>query len=157
MRLMLDTNVTIDFMLSREPFFQDAKKLMLLGYLQEAELWISGAQVNDLFYMLTRGGKPAYNDEAKQHIKKLRQCVHIYRVGEQEVDATLNSTWQDLEDACLYYSALSLKADFIITRNQQDFSLSSIKAFDAAEFLTYLEEQENLTYQEIDLSHEARL
>ena len=154
MRLMLDTNITIDFMLSRKPHDVDVRKLMLLGYLQEVELWVSGAQINDLFYVLTGGGKPALNDDAKQRLKKLRQCVHIYRVGEQEVDATLSCTWSDLEDACLYYSALNLKVDYIITRNQQDFILSSIRTFDATEFFAYLEEYEGVTYQEINLTDE---
>jgi len=149
MRLMIDTNITIDFMLAREPYYADARKLMLLGFLKEAELWVSGAQMNDLFYIMTEGGKPTLNDVAKQSLKKLRQCIRIYRVGEQEIDAALDSTWSDLEDACLYHSALNLKVDFIITRNQQDFALSSIKVFDATEFFAHLKEHESLTYQEI--------
>ena len=151
---MLDTNIAIDFMLSRKPHNADARKLMLLGYLHEVELWMSAAQINDLFYLLTEGGKPALNDDAKQRLKKLRQCVRIYRVGEPEIDATLDSTWLDLEDACLYYSAQSLKADYLITRNQKDFALSSIKTLSAAEFFEYLEEVEGITYQEINLAGE---
>jgi len=148
---MLDTNILLDFMLSREPHNTDAQKLMLLGYVKEAELWVSGAQINDLFYVLTDGGKPALNDSAKQSLKKLRQCVHIYKVGEPEVDATLNSNWTDLEDACLYHSALNLKADFIVTRNQKDFSLSSIKVLNAEELFAHLKENKKLTYQVLSL------
>ncbi len=151
MRLMLDTNVTLDFMLAREPHFANTRKLMLLGYLREMELWISGAQINDLLYVLTKGGKQGNIEEAIQSLKKLRQCVHVAGVGERELDAVLNSTWTDLEDAYLYQAALSLKADFIITRNQQDFALSSIRVFDAQQLFEHLATHENLTYQEIDL------
>jgi len=151
MRLMLDTNVTLDFMLARKPHYPDVRKLMLLGYLQEAELWVSGAQFNDLFYLLTKGGKASQNESAKQHLRKLRKCIRVYRVGESEIDATLNSTWDDLEDACLYFSALNLKADFIITRNQKDFALSSIKTLNATEFFDYLRDTKSLTYEEISI------
>jgi len=154
MRLMLDTNILLDFMLSRVPYCADAQKLMLLGYVKEAELWVSGAQINDLFYVLTDGGKPALNDKAKESLKRLRQCVRIYKVGEPEVDATLNSNWSDLEDACLYYSALNLKTDFIITRNQQDFTLSSIKTLNAEELFTHLRENDRLSYQVVDFIDE---
>ncbi|MCL1846779.1 MAG: PIN domain-containing protein [Coriobacteriia bacterium] len=151
MRLLLDTNIALDFMLAREPYYPDARKLMLLGYLKEAEIWISGAQINDLFYVLTKGGKPAYNEVARQSLKKLRHCVHVYRVGEPEIDAALDSSWADLEDACLYQAGLSLKADFIITRNQQDFALSSIRTLDATGFFSYLEQHEGLVFEELDL------
>ncbi|MCL2827009.1 MAG: PIN domain-containing protein, partial [Eggerthellaceae bacterium] len=95
-------------------------------------------------------GKPARNDIAKQGLKKLRRCVSVCRTGEQEFDAALDSAWLDLEDACLYQSALNMKADFIITRNQKDFSLSSIRVADATEFFSYLEEHEGVIYQGID-------
>jgi len=153
MRLMIDTNVALDFMLAREPYFADARKLLLLGYMKEIELWIRGAQVNDLFYVLTKGGKPAYNAAAKVSLRKLRECIHVYRVGEQEIDAALISNWTDLEDACLYQAALNMKAGFIITRNQQDFSLSSIKALDATEFFKYLEEHKSMMYAAFELDN----
>jgi len=153
MRMMIDTNVALDFMLAREPYYADARKLMLLGYLKELELWVSGAQINDLFYLLTKGGKKVYNEAARLSLQKLRACMGVYRVGEQEIDAALNSTWTDLEDACLYQAALNVKADFIITRNQQDFSLSSIKALDATEFFKYLEEHKGLTYAAVELDN----
>ncbi|MCL1891511.1 MAG: PIN domain-containing protein [Coriobacteriia bacterium] len=150
MRLVLDTNVALDFMLARQEHFANARKLMLLGYVKELELWVSGAQMNDLLYLLTKGGKPRYNEDAKQALKKLRKCVRVFKSGEQEIDAALESTWTDLEDACLYQAALSLKADFIITRNQQDFSLSSIRALNADEFFEYLAEHKNLSYEAFD-------
>jgi len=150
MRLVLDTNVAIDFMLAREPYCAEANKLMLLGYLKEVELWLNGAQLNDLLYVLTKGGNPANNEAAKLGLKKLRECVHVYSAGEREFDATINSNWPDLEDAYLFQVALNLKADFIISRNQQDFALSSIRTLAAKEFFEYLEEQKGLIYELID-------
>ena len=149
MRLMLDTNVVLDFMLSREPYYHDVKKLMLLGYVKEAELWVSAAQINDLFYMLTKGGKPVLNNAAKESLRKLRECVHICRVGEKEVDAVLNSTWEDLEDACLHQVAIGLGVDYILSRDVDGFAHSAIKALNPTQFFAYLETEHCLTYHEI--------
>lgn len=147
----MDTDIALDFMLAREPQFADTRKLMLLGYLKEAELWISGAQVNALLYVLTRGGKPAHNKSAQESLKKLLRCVHVYQAGEQEIAAVLDSTWPDLEDAWLHQAALNLKADYLITRNQKDFALSTIKVFDAVGLFAYLKEHQKIEFEEINL------
>ena len=59
MRLMLDSSIVIDYLKMRDPFYAAARKLILLGFLSEHELWFSSAQANDVFYTLTGGGKPA--------------------------------------------------------------------------------------------------
>ena len=57
MRLMLDSSIVIDYLKTRDPFYAGARKLILLGFLAEHELWFSSAQANDDVYTLTRGGK----------------------------------------------------------------------------------------------------
>ncbi len=151
MRLMLDTSIALDFMLAREPHFSVTRKLMLLGYLREVELWISAAQINDLLYVLTRGGKQAYKKEALEGMKKLLKCVRVAQVGQKEAESILNSTWADLEDAYLHQSALSLKADYIITRNANDFDLSSIEVLDTQQFFEFLKLHKSITYHEFEL------
>ena len=44
MRLMLDSNIVIDYIKMREPFYASARKLVMLGFLAEHELWFSSAQ-----------------------------------------------------------------------------------------------------------------
>lgn len=150
MKIVVDSNIVLDCLKERVPFEVVASKLLLFGYVNEAELWVSGAQVNDLTYMLTNGGKTSHAEFAKDGLRYLRKCVHIYRIGEDELDAVLNSTWEDLEDAYLYQVAVSLKADFIVTRDKKGFALSSIRVVDAAEFFDYMKEEKNLVYEEID-------
>lgn len=75
--------------------------------------------------------------------------MRICGVNEVEFDTALDSSWVDLEDACVYQCALKLKADAIITRNQKDFEKSSIKVFDCDELFAYLAEEKGLTYEEI--------
>ncbi|MFQ8763683.1 MAG: hypothetical protein ACLR9M_08640 [Eggerthella lenta] len=57
MRLMLDSSIVIDYLKTRDPFYAGARKLILLGFLAEHELWFSSAQANDVFYTLTGGGQ----------------------------------------------------------------------------------------------------
>lgn len=149
MRLMVDSNIVIDYLKVREPFYAGARKLMLLGFIAEHELWFSSTQANDIFYILTEGGKPSQTAQLKRDLKELRRGIRICGVNEAEFDAALDSPWVDLEDACVYQCALRLKADAIITRNQKDFEKSSIRVFDCDEFFAYLAEEQGLTYEEI--------
>lgn len=149
MRLLADSNIVLDYLQQRDPFSADARKLMLLGYVSEVELWISSTQMGDITYIFTAGGKPSYAANAKDALKKLRECINVYGMGEAEVDAALDSKWLDIEDAYLHQAALSIKAHAIVTRNKKDFELSALPVMDASEFFAHLEE-EGITYEEID-------
>lgn len=145
MKLLVDTNIIIDHMEGRAPYSRPAEKLIVLGFLHELELVMSASQVTDAFYLLTNG-RASLADEAKQKLRNLREAVRICSLGEGEVDAALDSTWRDFEDACVYQCALKIKADAIITRHQKDFEKSSIKVFDCDELFEYLAEEKGLVY-----------
>ena len=52
-KLLLDTNVVIDYLNEREPYYEKARLLMIGGRVGEFELWISSSQVTDLVYILS--------------------------------------------------------------------------------------------------------
>ncbi len=149
MNLFVDTNIIIDYLDERPGFAGSARKLMLLGFLREFDLWMSSSQVIDMFYILTNGGHPSKAEEAKASIREVRKFVRVCSLGEADIDAALDSTWSDFEDACVYQCARKIRADAIITRNKKDFEKSSIKVFDCEEWFSYLAQSKGLTYEEI--------
>lgn len=151
MKLLVDTNVLLDCMLERQPFAESARLLMLLGELGEFDLFISASQVTDAYYLLTNGGKRGRSEAAKRALLEARKFIRIASVIEREIDAALDSSWDDVEDACVYQAARSIKADAIITRNQKDFEKSSIKVFDCDEFFAWLKKEKQVDYGEIKL------
>lgn len=149
MKVLVDTNIVIDALARREPFYEKARLLFILGKAGELELWISGTQLTDVFYLLTNGARTAA-EKGKHLMRLFRQCVRVASFGELEFDAALDSSWEDLEDACVFQVAQSIKADAIITRNQKDFARSSIPVFDCGEFFDYLRKARNLDYAEVE-------
>lgn len=149
MRVLVDTDIVIDHLAHRKPFEDAAKKLFLLGAMGEFDLRIGASQVTDIFFLLTSGPEKMSFDEGKLALRRLREHVRVCSLSEADVDAALDSTWDDFEDACVYQCACKLKADAIITRNQRDFEKSSIKVFDCDELFAYLAEEKGLTYEEI--------
>ena len=139
MRLFVDTNIVLDYLDERPGYVGPARKLMILGFLHEL----------DLFYLLTNGGRASEATEVKRTMQRARQFIRVCSLNEADVDAALDSTWNDFEDACVYQCALKLKADAIITRNRKDFEKSSIRVLDCEELFDYLAEEKGLVYEEI--------
>ena len=150
-RLLVDTNIGIDYVRRREPFYEKARLLMMLGCLRELELWVGMSQTSDLFYALSDGGRKSRAEEAKRDMRQLRRFLHVCSMGEQELDAAIDSSWSDVEDACVYQAALKIRADAIVTRNQADFAKSTLRVFDCDGLFAYLEAEEGFAYDEIGL------
>lgn len=148
-KLLVDTNVLIDYLSMREPFYDEARLLMIVGRVGEFELWMTSSQVTDLIYILSDGGKQSLMPSVLERLRGLRTFVEVFAVGGAEVDRMLASAWKDPEDALMFESALSLKADAIITRNAKDFESSLVRAMTAREFFNWLRDEEGVDYQEI--------
>ena len=149
MRVLVDTNVALDAVARREPFYDKAHLLFLAGYVKEVELWMSVSQMTDVLYIHTQG-KPSCAFEGKRSMRLLRKCVNVVSMGEAEFDEALASNWGDLEDACVHVAAQRAKADAIVTRNKADFERSSIRVMDCEELFDYLEKEEGLAYEEVE-------
>lgn len=150
-KLLLDTNIVIDFLSMREPFFEDARLLMALGRFGEFELWVSSSQVTDLLYVMSNGGKQEELPTVLQQLRELRTFINVFATSDREIDAMLASAWKDPEDFLLYEIALQLKADAVISRNQSDFPESLIPVMNCEEFFAWMEQTQGLAYGEIDL------
>lgn len=148
-KLLVDTNVLIDYLSMREPFYDEARLLMIVGRVGEFELWMTSSQVTDLIYILSDGGKQSLMPSVLERLRGLRTFVEVFAVGGAEVDRMLASAWKDPEDALMFESALSLKADAIITRNAKDFESSLVRAMTAREFFNWLHDEKGVDYQEV--------
>lgn len=148
-KLLVDTNVLIDYLSMREPFYDEARLLMIVGRVGEFELWMTSSQVTDLIYILSDGSKQSLMPSVLERLRGLRTFVEVFAVGGAEVDRMLASAWKDPEDALMFESALSLKADAIITRNAKDFESSLVRAMTAREFFNWLRDEKGVDYQEV--------
>ena len=148
-KLLVDTNVLIDYLSMREPFYDEARLLMIVGRVGDFALWMTSSQVTDLIYILSDGGKQSLMPSVLERLRGLRTFVEVFAVGGAEVDRMLASAWKDPEDALMFESALSLKADAIITRNAKDFESSLVRAMTAQEFFNWLRDEKGVDYQEV--------
>lgn len=148
-RALVDTNVLIDFLARRQPFYSDARRLMAFAYMGDYELWMSASQVTDIFYILSHGGRKSEADAARAALRALRQDVRVYAPGEDDVDAAIDSAWPDFEDALVYQAAARIGARVIVTRDGEGLSSSPIRALDVPGFFEWMQGHMHVAYEEI--------
>ena len=136
MRLLIDTNVILDYLLSREGFREQAKEIFdLVKYGEHFEV-LSSSAVTDIFYHLNREFRNSF--KAQEQIRELMKIVSILTVSEQDIRTALDMRWKDFEDAVQYAVALSNRVDAVISRNVRDFEGHEIPVMTPDEFLTMI-------------------
>ena len=149
-KLLLDTNVVVDYLNEREPFYEKARLLMIGGRVGEFELWISSSQVTALVYILFNGGRASEMDAVMGQLRGLRTFVNVFAASEREIDLMLAASWHDPEGYLLYEIALALRADALITRNQLDFPQGLVPVMNCDEFFQWMRDMHGLDYGEIE-------
>lgn len=130
-KIFLDTNVVVDLLGKRDPFYKDAVKIFTLAYNKKVILFVSPLTYATASYLLRKQG----NNQVRMLLRNFRQLSKVTITNELVVDNALASSFEDFEDALQYYSALTQKVDVIVTRNVSDFMQASIPVLTPEEFL----------------------
>ncbi len=130
--LFLDTNIILDLLGRRMPFYSDAAKLFSLADRKKLKLSVSSLCIADAHYILSKENSEM---EVRNILRKFKVLVTVLPLDEKITDLALNSEFSDFEDGIQYYTAIENDQDIIITRNQQDFKESKIPVLTAGEFI----------------------
>jgi predicted nucleic acid-binding protein len=120
MRLLLDTDVLLDFALNREPHATGAKRLLGWASTNPGRCAVAWHSLANLNYMM-RG-------KTEQFIRDLLEFVEVPRTGREQMQVALDMGFADLEDAMQTSAAMLFGAQLIVTRNIRDYRRSPIKA-----------------------------
>ncbi len=133
-KLLVDTNIVIDLLAKREPFYDSAAKLFSLADKHKLRLTISSLTFANTNYVLS-GLKSA--KDAREILRKFKVLVKVLSLTDKIIELALNDDgFKDFEDGLQYYSALENNQEIIITRNQRDFKNSKLPVMTAEEYLT---------------------
>ena len=131
MKVLIDTNVALDFLLHRKNY---ASALDIFGLAEKQHItgYISASAITDIFFLAKRtlGKKPT-----KEAMKDMLQVFKPATVTDSHIYQALDLDWNDFEDSVQYIVGESFSADYIVTRNTNDFASGSITALTPEEFL----------------------
>jgi len=136
-KLFIDTNIVIDLLSRREPFFEEAAELFSLADKKQVELSVSSLTIANTSYALLR---QMDSNKAKSVLRKLRLILKILPLDDKIIGLALNDeTYSDFEDGLQYFTAIEYGQELIITRNLKDFNNSKLPAMTARQFIETIE------------------
>ena len=121
MVILVDTNIIIDALANREPYADDAKRIMEKCAAREITGILAAHSIPNLFYILRKNFS---QEERRFLLKNLCEIFQISDLNEKKIVAALEN------------NAFS---DFIVTRNPADFKHSRVKVILPDELLRELE------------------
>jgi predicted nucleic acid-binding protein len=132
-KLLIDTNIVIDLLAKREPYFADSASLFSMADKKQVKLSASSLTFANTNYTLL---KVKNFNEAKLILRKLMLIVDVLPLDNKIIGLALNDNdFEDFEDGLQYFSAIENNQDIIITRNLKDFRKSIIPVMTAEQFL----------------------
>ena len=135
MKILFDTNVILDLLLSRDPFCEAATYLLSKVEQNYIEGYLCPTTITTISYLV---GKYKSKSETKLIITHLLNIFQASPINKSVLETALNCKITDYEDAVIHESANQLKLDGIVTRDLKDFKNSSIKIYDPEELVSIL-------------------
>jgi len=131
-RLFLDTNIVLDLLGEREPFYNSAARIATLADKGQIDLVVSALTYATVYYLLSR-----FEDKelVKEKIRKCKVIAETSDLTDKIVDKGLTSKFSDFEDSLQYYCAIKMDCKLLITRNVKDFKASEIPVLTPDEYL----------------------
>lgn len=134
MKILIDTNIVLDVMLKREPFYKLSVEILSLAKKDDVNEYVSASAITDIYYIACRQLKD--KSLAKKLMKELLKIVSVASVSEQEIENALLLEWNDFEDSVQYSVAFLQEMDGIVTRNPHDYEDAKIKIWKPEELLS---------------------
>ncbi len=135
MTILVDTNVVLDVLAQREPFWPEAAAVLSAAERGDCRALLGATTITTLHYLLR---KPLGAAAARSALQTLLSYCGLAAVDEAVLQRALASALPDFEDAVLHEAARQAGAAAIITRNQADFVGADLPILSPAEFLALL-------------------
>lgn len=133
MRVLLDTNILLDVLLDRPGLAEESEAAITRGEDIGAELFVAFHGLATAYYLLKRGRTEA---EALAEVDRILAWARVAAAGDAEAREARTMGLPDFEDALQAASAKACGADWILTRNANDFRNSPVPTISPEEFLT---------------------
>lgn len=133
MRVLFDTNVIVDVIAERQPFYADSYAVFYKAARREIIGIVPAGAVTDIYYLTNK----SFPDStiAQTAISDLLNILYAVDTRADDVRTALGYGFRDFEDAVISAVAERENADLIITRNISDFKTSPVKAISPKDFL----------------------
>jgi predicted nucleic acid-binding protein len=134
-KVFVDTNVLLDVLARREPFYRTSAELWTLAERGDIEAYISAITFNNIYYIVRKLDGPR---RAVAALRILRDVFLAVAPDIQIINQSIDSGMSDFEDAVQFFSAIRISAECLVTRNPSHFKSGkgTLPILSPEEFLT---------------------
>ncbi|MCA6423697.1 MAG: PIN domain-containing protein [Flavobacterium sp.] len=134
--IFLDTNVLMDILANRQPFYKSSSKIYKLGLGEKVNFFTSSNTISTLYYLLK---KFTSEENIRQSLEEIINVVSIISVDINIIKKSLKSNYKDFENAIQIVSAQSIKDMYcILTRDLKHYKHAEINVMSPDDFLNTL-------------------
>ena len=137
MRVLLDTNVVVDVLQRREPWFSDGQKIFYAIANKQIIGCITAKEAADIHFFSRKQftGQENVDAKARQVMTKLYALFELIDTLGIDCQNAIAIENNDYEDTIMIESAMRSGLDCIITRNPEHFRTSPIPVYSPSEFV----------------------
>ena len=133
MKLLCDTNVLLDVVLHREPYYTASS--LALSYCEDESVVgiITDTTLTDLFYIIHQAVHD--NEISYQALEAALEIFNPASPVEADIRAAISRRHRDFEDCLLAMVAEQERCDYVLTRNKKDFEGYAFEAITPEELI----------------------
>ncbi len=120
MRILVDTDILLDFALARHPFLEESEAILTWAEKNPGHASVAWHSLSNIAYLA-----PV---RANDFLQGLLSFMEVPWVGTIEAARALKFPMHDLEDALQASAAMAFNASWIITRNLPHYRKSPVPA-----------------------------
>lgn len=125
-KILVDTNVLLDYLLTREPFYEYAQKIVNACVVGTTKGCIAAHSIPNIFYILR---KDYSEKERREVLVSLCSIFDVEGINKTMLLSALhNEDFSDFEDCLQMECAKVYNAEYIVTRNLSDYKTSEVQA-----------------------------
>lgn len=135
-KVLIDTDVILDFFFDREPFSENAAKILSLCEKKVIAGFVTPVIISNVYYLLSQKAK---QEKVIEKLKVLLSIIDVLIIDKNSILVALNSDFKDFEDALQNYAAeLNGEINLIVTRNTKDYKKSELGVMNPEDLLKYI-------------------
>ena len=123
-KVLIDTDVILDFFFDRQPFSEYAASVFSLCELKKIQGFVTPVIYSNVYYLLRQTAK---HEKVIEKLNLLLTITDVLLIDKEVIVQAMNSKFKDFEDALQNYAAIKKgNIDAILTRNIKDFKNSEL-------------------------------
>lgn len=123
MKIFVDTNVILDVLCDRKEFVADSLRVFQCCEVQRVTGYISALSIPNIVYIMRKELDP---ERIRQILHTLTLVFSVAELRESDLLKAAELPFHDYEDALQNVCAARVRADYIVTRNEKDFTGSTV-------------------------------